>query len=106
MDCPRCGKKMHVVCSNKECACFKSIPAHEWPMTHHWQIGPLMTPVGVGNALWRFWWWAGLGDRIHPSRFMLELERCPYCWFTESVDYWFERSCDEAFAERRQAASQ
>lgn len=92
LTCPNCGRDAHPVCGNPECVCLTNIPGGELPLTHHWQIGYLLTSDKIGNWLWKLWWKLGLGNRIHPGQFMLELERCPYCRFTNSIDFWFERS--------------
>lgn len=41
LTCPRCGRDAHVVCSNRQCSCWKDIPANELPLK--W------TPDGEGE---------------------------------------------------------
>ncbi len=89
--CPNCDRAAHVVCGKTECVCLSSIPDGELPLSHHWAIGPVVTSDRFGNLVWSLWRRLGFMKHIHAGRFMLELERCPYCGFTNSVDFWFER---------------
>jgi hypothetical protein len=31
MTCPQCGRIQHVVCNNRDCQCYRDIPAGELP---------------------------------------------------------------------------
>ncbi len=92
LTCPKCHKDAHTVCGRSDCVCLTSIPSGELPLSHHWQLGPITALYWIGNVAWKAWWKLGLGNLKHPHHFMLELERCPYCGYTNSMDFWFERS--------------
>lgn len=114
--CPQCGKNAHSICGRKGCSCETSIPPGELSLLHIWAL-----PTGVeisdklGSVMWKVAWALHPGRAIerlyhrvtkkylnhkigrigiHPSSFMMECEKCPYCGYANSYDFWVERSMD------------
>lgn len=61
MTCPQCSEVQYIVCSNRDCVCWKRIPEGKLPQRD------------VGH------------DAL----------ACPYCGFTEHIDYWEEREVQQ-----------
>jgi hypothetical protein len=96
--CPQCYKEVHHVCGNKDCRCWQGIPEGELPMKWvfllHWKKGK---SIDVPHFIYQMVWDLCLFFKTDPYNFVFELEQCPYCGLRESIDYWEERSMEEAF---------
>lgn len=84
--CPKCRRIQYPVCSRLDCKCRINIPGGELPMNDYCVIFRIHTPRSVFNFLWKIF----MKLKINVSRFMWELEQCPYCGFIAPVDYWME----------------
>lgn len=85
LTCPECNRVQHPVCGKPTCVCRTSIPAGELPQRWRFMWGRMEIPRWLFKALWR----------ARPGGMLYELNACPYCGFSETVDYWFERSMGE-----------
>jgi hypothetical protein len=92
--CPKCSKQMHPVCGNKTCKCRTSIPANELPMKNKALLfGFIKVP---NNKFVSFLWYLYVNwfEQCPGPNFIFELEECPYCGYTNSIDYWEERGME------------
>lgn len=89
MTCPKCQRVQHHICGDRNCACYKHIPAGELAQIDRPMIRGVIVPRRLFNWLWRYlpYQW---------RRNMYELIECPYCGFRQTHDYWFEREIEAA----------
>lgn len=99
LTCPKCEKDMHPVCSNLNCKCRTGIPVGELPMNNFSTVFGVRVSVKTGQRLWHAVW--GINNVfniiIDPSRFIGEFEECPYCGFSQTMDYWEDRNMEQTF---------
>lgn len=93
LTCPKCNRNMYPVCSNKNCKCWKSIPAGELPMRDAGIIMGLKLKLYHYDFLWNFLRKVGK----NPAAYIFEIEECPYCKFGETIDYWEDRNIEQTF---------
>lgn len=89
MKCPECKRTVYSVCSNPECHCRKRIPEGETPLIYRMRL-PLGLIVSgkIGNFFWKLFIKLGIKPALH----ILELEKCPYCGYMNTYDFWEELS--------------
>lgn len=94
MKCPKCSRTVYSVCSNPECHCRKRIPEGETPLIYRMRL-----PLGliVSEKIGDFFWKLFIKIGIRPETRILELEKCPYCGFTETYDFWEDLSYQDYY---------
>lgn len=114
--CPKCKREMYSVCGNKNCPCADRVPQGELPMKILYYGLGIKIPRKIGDVLWYGMWYLNIGywlDQIHykifkrcsnyarklgfcPDKFLIDIEECPYCGYSNTLDFWIEREYDEA----------
>lgn len=91
MNCPNCNRKAYSICGNKKCVCFISIPVGEKPLIQLWKFYNITIPRWLGCIIWKVSYFI----KLHPTKYMFELERCPWCGFTKNMNFWFDEECNQ-----------